>query len=78
MSYGYYFDMTNCIGCRACQIACKDKNDLPVGTLFRQVESIRDRQLSDTGVLSPQPDVQPLREPSLCGELPDRCHVQRR
>ena len=39
MSYGYYFDMTNCIGCRACQIACKDKNDLPVGTLFRQVET---------------------------------------
>ena len=39
MSDGDYFDMTNCIGCRACQIACKDKNDLPVGTLFRQVET---------------------------------------
>ena len=39
MSYGYYFDMTNCIGCRACQIACKDKNDLSVGLFFRRVES---------------------------------------
>ena len=34
---GLYFDMTRCTGCRCCQIACKDKNDLPVGTLFREV-----------------------------------------
>ena len=34
---GFYFDMTRCTGCRCCQIACKDKNDLPVGTLFREV-----------------------------------------
>lgn len=36
---GFYFDMTSCMGCRACQVACKDKNDLPVGKLFRQVDS---------------------------------------
>ena len=23
--YGFYFDMTACIGCRTCQIACKDR-----------------------------------------------------
>lgn len=23
--YGFYFDMTRCFGCRACQIACKDR-----------------------------------------------------
>ena len=34
---GFYFDMTACIGCKACQIACKDKNDLKVGELFRRV-----------------------------------------
>ena len=28
-----------CIGCRTCQVACKDKNDLEVGYLFRRVES---------------------------------------
>lgn len=39
MSYGFYFDMNTCIGCRTCQVACKDKNDLPVGTLFRQVRT---------------------------------------
>lgn len=36
---GFYFDMTACIGCKTCQIACKDKNDLPVGPLFRRVHT---------------------------------------
>ena len=37
--YGFYFNMCECIGCRTCQVACKDKNDLDVGTLFRKVLS---------------------------------------
>lgn len=36
---GYYFNQDDCIGCKACQIACKDKNDFEVGTLFRHVMS---------------------------------------
>lgn len=36
---GFYFDMTACIGCRTCQIACKDKNNLDVGINFRSVET---------------------------------------
>ena len=39
MAFGFYFDMTRCIGCRACQVACKDKNRLGVGTLYRGVKS---------------------------------------
>lgn len=35
MAIGYYFDMTRCTGCRACQVACKDKNRLDVGTIYR-------------------------------------------
>ena len=35
MALGFYFDMTRCIGCKACQVACKDKNNLDIGTLFR-------------------------------------------
>jgi anaerobic dimethyl sulfoxide reductase subunit B (iron-sulfur subunit) len=38
MATAFYFDMTSCIGCKACQMACKDKNDLAVGTLFRHVD----------------------------------------
>lgn len=34
---GFYYDASTCIGCRTCQIACKDKNNLEVGALFRRV-----------------------------------------
>jgi anaerobic dimethyl sulfoxide reductase subunit B (iron-sulfur subunit) len=33
----FYFDASACGDCKACQIACKDKNDLPVGILWRRV-----------------------------------------
>ncbi|RNL45060.1 4Fe-4S dicluster domain-containing protein [Paraeggerthella hongkongensis] len=36
---GFYFDLTSCSGCRTCQVACKDKNALGVGTLFRHVHT---------------------------------------
>ena len=35
MAFGFYFDMTRCVGCRACQVACKDKNNLEIGTILR-------------------------------------------
>lgn len=30
-------DLFNCIGCRACEVACKQENDLPVGVRYRRV-----------------------------------------
>lgn len=36
---GFFFDMTKCIGCRACQVACKDKNRLEAGTVFRNAHT---------------------------------------
>ncbi len=36
----FYFDMKNCVGCHACQIACRDRNALyNVGEIFRKVDS---------------------------------------
>ena len=35
--YGFYFNQAVCNGCKACQIACKDKHDLPVGVTWRRV-----------------------------------------
>lgn len=36
-NYGFAFDQTLCTGCKACQVACADKQDLPLGILFRRV-----------------------------------------
>ncbi len=38
--YAFYFDSSLCSGCKACQGACKDKNDLEVGILWRHVYEI--------------------------------------
>ena len=35
--YGFHFDSGSCTGCKACQIACKDKNQLPIAILWRRV-----------------------------------------
>lgn len=37
---GFYYDMTVCTGCKVCQIACKDKNNLEVGNLFRTLHTL--------------------------------------
>jgi anaerobic dimethyl sulfoxide reductase subunit B (iron-sulfur subunit) len=34
---GFFFDARACIGCKACVLACKDKNHLPSGTDWRRV-----------------------------------------
>jgi anaerobic dimethyl sulfoxide reductase subunit B (iron-sulfur subunit) len=39
--YGFYYDSSRCSGCKACQGACKDKNDLEVGILWRRVYEIQ-------------------------------------
>lgn len=38
MSLGFYVDLTRCIGCHTCQVACKDRHDLQsVGPRPRRV-----------------------------------------
>ncbi len=34
---GFYINQSICIGCKACTISCKDKNDLDVGMNYRRV-----------------------------------------
>lgn len=34
---GFCIEQNMCMGCKACQVACKDKYDLNVGVLFRRV-----------------------------------------
>ena len=35
--YGFFFDGTRCTGCRTCEFACRDYNDLRVGFTLRRV-----------------------------------------
>lgn len=35
----FYFDASSCANCKACQIACQDKNDLPFYLRWRRVVS---------------------------------------
>lgn len=37
MQYGFYFDADRCGSCKACVMACKDKNDTLVGLKYRMV-----------------------------------------
>ena len=36
----FYFEQKHCSGCSTCQIACKDKNNLPAGQLYRTVREV--------------------------------------
>jgi anaerobic dimethyl sulfoxide reductase subunit B len=40
MTYAFTFDASACSGCKACQVACKDKNNLPLGVLWRRVYEV--------------------------------------
>jgi anaerobic dimethyl sulfoxide reductase subunit B (iron-sulfur subunit) len=36
----FFVDVSACSGCKTCQMACKDKHDLPVGQLWRRVYEV--------------------------------------
>lgn len=44
---GFIHHNVDCIGCRACEIACKDKNGLPPGPRFRRVMYIEGGKYPD-------------------------------
>ncbi|WP_210366908.1 DMSO/selenate family reductase complex B subunit [Bacillus sp. REN3] len=46
---GFYLNQEVCTGCKACVVACKDKNDLEVGRNFRRVYSFEAGDYSKNG-----------------------------
>lgn len=46
---GFYIDSSRCSGCKACQVACKDKNNLEPGRRFRRVYEINGGNFIPTG-----------------------------
>jgi anaerobic dimethyl sulfoxide reductase subunit B (iron-sulfur subunit) len=54
--YGFYIDTANCSGCKTCQVACQDKNDLEPGLLWRKILDIEGGEWkNDSGVFSDYP-----------------------
>ena len=46
---GFYFNMKRCIGCRACQVDCADRNHLEPGIAFRRVRDFEVGQFPNPG-----------------------------
>lgn len=44
---GFYYNFDNCTGCRTCQVACKDVNNLDPGMLLREVHEIEAGRFPD-------------------------------
>ena len=42
--WGFVFDQSKCIGCNACQMACKDYHDLELGLFFRRVVTVEQEE----------------------------------
>jgi anaerobic dimethyl sulfoxide reductase subunit B (iron-sulfur subunit) len=37
VQYGFYHNTDICVACKTCVVACKDKNDLPLGEKYRRI-----------------------------------------
>lgn len=53
--YGFYFNSNECVGCKTCVAACKDKQNSPVGLKCRKVIDYAGGDWQDAnGVYAPQ------------------------
>ncbi|RJE47274.1 4Fe-4S ferredoxin [Dehalobacter sp. MCB1] len=69
---GFYFNMDACPGCRACQAACKDKNSLKVGVLFRKVRSFETGNYPNPGVYHYSGSCNHCKDPKCVASCPTR------
>lgn len=53
--YAFYFDQNLCVGCKTCQVACKETYKLPVDNLYRRVYEYQGGtwELNDAGSYVP-------------------------
>ncbi len=53
MQYGFYIDQTRCIGCHACVVTCKDRNDiLPGPVALRKLHTEEQGVFPDSNVIN--------------------------
>lgn len=48
MRYGFVLDQNRCIGCHACTVACKEENNVPLGTFRTWVKYVEKGHFPDT------------------------------
>jgi formate dehydrogenase iron-sulfur subunit len=67
-SYGFFTDTTVCIGCKACEVACKEWNNLPADNL-----GLTGQSYDNTGALSANTwrHVAFIEKPGTCGGVRD-------
>ena len=46
--YRFHFDMTKCIGCRSCEVACNEQNGNPAEMLWRRIGELEGGTYPDT------------------------------
>jgi DMSO reductase iron-sulfur subunit len=46
--YRFHFDMTKCIGCRSCEVACNEQNGNPADIRWRRIGEIEGGEYPDT------------------------------
>lgn len=51
MQYAFFVNSDACSGCKTCQVACKDKNDLRPGTFWRRVIEVTAGGWQKTGAV---------------------------
>lgn len=49
-NYGMVIDLTKCVGCRACMVACKIENGTPEGQFFMYVFRFEEGEFPDTNI----------------------------
>jgi anaerobic dimethyl sulfoxide reductase subunit B (iron-sulfur subunit) len=57
MTYAFTFDASACTGCKACQVACKDRHNLPVGVFWRRVVEVTGGTWTNIGAGFPRPEL---------------------
>ncbi len=49
--YRFHFDMTKCIGCKCCEVACHEQNNNPAAVKWRQVGEVEGGEFPNTARL---------------------------
>jgi len=75
--YRFHFDMTACVGCKCCVVACNEQNGNPADINWRRVGEIEGGMVSRHAASSPFHGMQPLSGTFLSSRL-SRGRIQER